>query len=113
MTVITDYLATVPTEHRTQATALYDLLRELLPNAKERLSYQMPSFWDRYTLVYFAAAQHHLGFYPTPQPIVAFEDELQAYHTSKGAIQFPYDQPLPKELITKIVQFQKARYQIK
>ncbi|MFD1465045.1 iron chaperone [Lapidilactobacillus mulanensis] len=113
MTVITDYIATVPVEHQSKATELYQLLKELLPTAKERMSYQMPSFWSGYTLIYFAAAKNHLGLYPTPQPIVAFEDELQSYKTSKGAIQLPYDQTLPTELITKIVEFQKQRYQVK
>lgn len=112
MTVITDYLATVPEAHRSYATEMYELLKKLLPKATERISYDMPSFWRGHTLVYFAAAKNHLGFYPTPQPIIAFEDDLKAYKTSKGAIQLPYDQPLPAELIIKIVEFQKQRYQV-
>ena len=64
-------------------------------------------------LVYYAAAKHHLGFYPTPGPIEAFREELAPYRTSKGAVQFPLDHPLPENLITRMAQYrlQEARSQ--
>jgi uncharacterized protein YdhG (YjbR/CyaY superfamily) len=65
----------------------------------------MPAFKLHGVLVYYAAYQKHIGFYPTPSAIKAFEKELAQYQSSKGAVQFPIDQPMPVELITKIVQF--------
>jgi uncharacterized protein YdhG (YjbR/CyaY superfamily) len=57
-------------------------------------------------LVYFAGHKNHIGFYPIPSGISAFKEELSAYSQSgKGSVQFPYNQPLPLELITKIVKF--------
>lgn len=96
----------VASEHQAQLTELYHLLQALLPTATERFSYGMPTFYvDGKPVIYFAAAKHHLGLYPTASPIAHFANELVAYHTSKGAIQLPYDQPLPTDLITKIVNF--------
>lgn len=112
MTVITDYLYQVEPEHQTRATELYQLLKQLLPNAEEKLSYQMPTFYQKHNLVHFAAAKKHLGLYPTPAPIEHFAEELSHYQTSKGAIQLPYDELLPVELITKIVEFQKQANKI-
>jgi uncharacterized protein YdhG (YjbR/CyaY superfamily) len=65
----------------------------------------MPAFKQKRVLVYFAAYQHHIGFYPTSSGVKHFLGELKRYKTSKGAIQFPLDQPLPKDLIERIVQF--------
>ena len=75
------------------------------PEAEEKISYAMPTFFLRKNLVHFAAYQHHIGFYPAPSGINKFRKELSSYKTSKGAIQLPIEQPLPLELITKIVQF--------
>lgn len=75
------------------------------PEAIERISYQMPTFYFNGNLVHFAAFERHMGFYPAPSGISAFQHELRIYKTSKGAIQFPLNQPLPLELIKKIVVF--------
>ncbi len=88
------------------------ILRELrwaislaAPEAIEKISYQMPTFYFNGNLVHFAAFERHIGFYPTPGGITPFQHELRTYKTSKGAIQFPMDQPLPLKLIKKIVAF--------
>jgi uncharacterized protein YdhG (YjbR/CyaY superfamily) len=65
----------------------------------------MPAFKQNGVLVYFAAFKNHIGFFPTAQGIEAFKDKLAAYKTSKGTIQFPFDRPLPLELIEEIVRF--------
>lgn len=65
----------------------------------------MPTYWDKRNLVQFATFAKHLGFYPGPAAIKAFEEQLKPYKTSKGAIQFPYNQPLPGELITQIAKW--------
>ncbi len=65
----------------------------------------MPTFYLNGNLVHFAAFKRHIGFYPTPAGIEEFQDELKAYPTSKGAIQFPLDQPIPYDLIARITTF--------
>ena len=65
----------------------------------------MPTFYLNGNLVHFAAHAEHIGFYPTPSSVVRFERELSKYKTSKGAIQFPLDEPMPIELVKKIVLF--------
>ena len=81
------------------------LIRAASPDAEETMAYGMPAYRGRHVLVYFAANKAHLGFYPTPSAIVRFRDELAQYKTSKGTIQFPYDRPLPEELIREMVRF--------
>lgn len=78
-------------------------ISQAAPQAKEVISYNMPGFKLNGVLVWYAAGKEHIGFYPTPLPIVVFKDELSAYKTSKGAIQFPLDKPIPKALVKKIV----------
>jgi uncharacterized protein YdhG (YjbR/CyaY superfamily) len=80
-------------------------IKNIVPEAVETISYQMPAFKLNKVLVYFAAFKNHIGFYPTPSAITKFEEELKLYKTSKGAIQFPLDKPLPLDLIKKIVEF--------
>ena len=81
-------------------------IQKAAPEAKEAISYGMPTFKLNGNLVHFAAAKNHIGFYPTPSGIQAFLSEIDGkYQWSKGAIQFPLDQPLPLELVKKIVAF--------
>src|SRR5436190_24127021 len=75
------------------------------PKAKEEISYNIPAFRQNKVLVYYAAAKEHIGFYPTPNPIRIFKDDLTGYQTSKGAIQFPLDKKIPVTLVKKIVRF--------
>lgn len=89
-----------------QLTKMRQILRDELPDAEECISYSMPAYRLKgKVLVYFAAAKNHIGFYPTPGPIEAYQKELRPYHTSKGAVQFPYDRELPEDLIRKMVRF--------
>lgn len=80
-------------------------IQKAAPKAIEVISYNMPAFKQYGVLVYFAAANKHIGFYPTSKPIEVFKDKLTAYKHSKGAIQLPLDKPLPVKLITEIVKF--------
>ncbi|MCU0430630.1 MAG: DUF1801 domain-containing protein [Cytophagaceae bacterium] len=81
------------------------LIAEAAPMAEEKISYGIPTFYQQGNLVHFAGNKSHLGFYPGAQAIVDFQNELKDYPTSKGAIQFPYDQALPETLITRIVHY--------
>jgi uncharacterized protein YdhG (YjbR/CyaY superfamily) len=73
----------------------------------------MPAFKYHGVLVYYAAYKNHIGFYPTPSGIASFADELLPYKTSKGAIQFPIDKPIPVSLVRKIVTFRKKENETK
>ncbi len=105
VTSIDDYIAGFSEEIQDLLRAIRKGVSESAPDAREAISYQMPTFKLNGILVHFAAFKNHIGFYPTPSGITAFQEELSPYKTSKGAIQFPLDQPLPLELIRKIVQF--------
>jgi uncharacterized protein YdhG (YjbR/CyaY superfamily) len=83
-------------------------LKESAPDAKEKISYQMPTFVLHGNLVHFAAYKNHIGLYPTPSGINAFQHELSEYKGAKGSIQFPIEKPLPYQLISKIVKFRVA-----
>lgn len=82
-----------------------ELLKREVPEAKEVISYSMPAVKTSEVLVYYAVAKNHIGLYPTNSGVSEFKKELETYQTSKGAIQFPHDRPLPLDLIADIVQF--------
>ncbi len=84
---------------------LRQAIRQAAHQATEVISYGMPAFKQNKVLVYYAAGKNHIGFYPTPDPIVHFKKELEGYKTSKGAIQFPISENLPWDLIRRIVEF--------
>ena len=92
---------------------LRDTIKNAAPTANEIISYGMPAYKILGVLVYFSANKHHIGFYPTGSPIVVFSDELTAYKTSKGAIQFPLKTPVPIDLVRRIVEFRVNEDEIK
>lgn len=77
-------------------------IKSAIPDAMEKISWSMPTYWKKYNLIQFAAFKKHIGVYPGPDAVAAFADRLKEYKTSKGAIQFPYDKPLPLGLIGEI-----------
>ena len=102
---IGEYIATFPEDIQALLEAVRATIKASAPDAQERISYQMPAFALHGNLVYFAALKNHIGFYPTASGIEAFKDELSMYEGTKGAVNFPINQPLPLELISKIVQY--------
>ena len=76
-----------------------------LRSAKELISYQIPGFTLRGSLVWFAAFKDHIGFYPKASGIEEFKEKLSAYEISKGTVRFPLDKPIPLDLIQEIVRF--------
>lgn len=78
-----------------------DILRHSLPEAEERISWSMPTYWKGHNIVHFAAAKNHIGFYPGPVAVAAFSEELKQYKTSKGTVQIPYGH-INADLIEKI-----------
>ena len=74
-------------------------IRAALPDAEERISWSMPTFWGGKNVIQFAASKRHIGVYPGPEAVELFQDKLAGYETSKGTIRLPYQEPLPLELI--------------
>jgi uncharacterized protein YdhG (YjbR/CyaY superfamily) len=105
------YIATVPDEIQTILQKLRQTIQDAAPDAAEAISYQMPTFKLHGNLVHFAAFKKHIGLYPTPSGVDAFEQGLAPYKKAKGSIQFPLDQPIPYELVTKIVEYRMQEQQ--
>ena len=108
---IDDYILTFPEPVQSSLKDMYATIKAAAPEATEKFSYGMPTFYLNGNLVHFAAYKTHIGFYPTPSGIAAFQDELSKYKGAKGSVQFPIDQPLPLKLISKIVKFRVAEVQ--
>ena len=102
---INEYIAAAPKEAREKLREMHACIRQAAPGATESLKWGMPAFSYRRILVTFAAFKNHIGFYPTPSAIKAFEKELSSFKTAKGSIQFPLEKPLPLPLIRKITAF--------
>ena len=102
---IDEYIAGFPADVQQILQQIRQTIREAAPGAQEAISYQMPTFKLYGNLVHFAAFKRHIGFYPTPSGIEAFKDELAGYVGGKGSVQFPLDQPMPYDLIGKIVAY--------
>jgi len=100
---IDEYITEFPADVQAKLQEIRAVIHATAPEAQEKISYQMPTFFLNGNLVHFAAFKNHIGFYPAPQGIEAFKAELSAYKGSKGAVQFPIDQPMPLDLIRRIV----------
>lgn len=105
---IDEYILQFPPHVQEILRALRQVIKEAAPEAKEKISWQMPTFVLHGNLVHFAAHTKHIGFYPGASGIDAFKHQLSGYKGAKGSVQFPFDKPLPYELITKIVKFRIA-----
>ena len=102
---IDEYIQTFPENVQKLLQEVRQTIKEAAPGAEEAISYQIPTFKLNGNLVHFAAFKNHIGFYPTPTGSETFKKELAVYKTGKGSVQFPFDRPIPFNLITKIVKF--------
>jgi uncharacterized protein YdhG (YjbR/CyaY superfamily) len=103
---IDEYIASCPGDVQPILRKIRALIRQTAPEAAEKISYQLPTFTlHGRNLVHFGAFKKHIGFYPTPFGIEQFGAELAPYQGAKGSVQFPLDQPIPYDLIRKIVEF--------
>lgn len=102
---VDDYIAGFSEDVRSILTKLRKVIREAAPQAEETINYGIPTFRLKGNLVHYAAFKKHIGFYPTPSGIQAFEKYLKPYEVSKGTVKFPLDKPIPYELIEKIVKY--------
>lgn len=102
---IDEYIAQFAPDIQDILQTIRQVIRDTVPEATEKISYQMPTFYLHGNLVHFAAFKNHIGFYPAPQGIEAFEQELAGYKAAKGSVQFPLDQPMPYDLIRRITAY--------
>lgn len=104
------YIAAYPEAVQGYLRQMQETIQKAAPDAETLINYGVPTFrLKKKNLVSFGAAKAHIGFYPLPEAIEAFTEQLSAYKVSKGSVQFPYDQPLPLDLVTEIVKFRVER----
>jgi uncharacterized protein YdhG (YjbR/CyaY superfamily) len=100
---IGEYIAGFPSDIQEILQTIRITIRNAAPEAEETISYKMPTFTYEGYIVYFAAYKKHIGFYPAPTGYAEFKEELEMYQGGKGTLQFPYDKPIPYDLISRIV----------
>jgi uncharacterized protein YdhG (YjbR/CyaY superfamily) len=102
---IDEYISTFPKPVQLKLKMMRETIKKAAPDAGEKIAYGMPTFTLNGNLVHFAGYEHHIGLYPAPSGIEAFQKELSPYKQGKGSVQFPLDQPIPFDLVTKIVKY--------
>lgn len=102
------YISAFMPEVQVMLQKLRATIQAALPDAEETIAYGMPAFRQRVNIVYYAGYKNHIGFYPSSAPIAHFAEDLKGFKTSKGAIQFPLDKPLPVTLIRRMVKWRLA-----
>jgi uncharacterized protein YdhG (YjbR/CyaY superfamily) len=102
---IDQFIAGFPKEVQEILEKVRETVREAAPEADETINYGIPTFTLNGNLVHFSAFKNHIGFYPTPSGIEKFKKELSAYEMAKGSVKFPLVQPIPYDLIARIVEF--------
>jgi uncharacterized protein YdhG (YjbR/CyaY superfamily) len=105
-TSIDSYISEFPLATQTALEEVRAVIKQAAPEATETISYAMPTFdLNGHHLVHFAGYARHIGFYPIPSGVAAFRQELEAYKAGKGSVQFPLNEPMPTDLIRRIVEF--------
>lgn len=105
-TTIDEYISEFPPDTQALLEEIRSMVREVAPDAVEAIAYAIPTFdVNGKHLVHFAGYAHHVGLYPTPSGMTAFEQELAPFRAGKGSARFPLDKPLPADLIRRIVAF--------
>lgn len=105
---IDDYVGRFPEDVQRRLEKMRSTIKKAAPKAKETISYGMPSFILNGHLVWFGAHASHIGFYPGASAIATFKKELAGFKSAKGSVQFPFDEPLPTALVSRIVKFRVA-----
>jgi len=103
--LVDQYITGFPASVQVLLQKIRAVIHKAAPGAEETLGYGIPTFKLNGNLVHFAGYKNHVGFYPAPSAIKAFEKELSRYEGAKGSVQFPLDKPLPLALVTKMVKF--------
>ncbi len=104
-TSIDSYISEFPKEVQAILQQVRNAVKQAAPEAEEAIKYGIPTFLLNGNLVHFGAFKNHIGFYPTPSGIEEFKEELSKFKGAKGSVQFPIDEPMPVDLIKRIVKF--------
>ena len=107
---IDEYIAAQDVTVQPKLNEIRTILRAALPDADERISWSMPTYWKGRNIIHFAAFKKHIGLYPGDRATAVFKDELEGFSVSKGTIRLPYDKALPKDLIERIARWCFAEY---
>ena len=107
---IDEYIAAQDETLQPRLREIRAALQAALPEAEERISWSMPTYWKGRNIIHFAASKKHLGVYPGDEAIAAFADDLTDFNVSKGTIRLPDDRPLPEELVRKIAGWCYKKY---
>ena len=107
---IDEYIAVQDETVRPKLNEVRAILRSALPDAQERISWSMPTYWKGQNLIHFAVSKKHIGIYPGGEATTVFAEELAGIDVSKGTIRLPYDKELPAELIKKIAVWCRDKY---
>ena len=102
---IQEYIDSQEVNVRERLNAIYEAIRSAIPDAEERISWGMPTFWKGCNIIHFAPAKKHIGLYPGPEAVEVFREQLKDYKTSKGAIQLPNNKELPLSLVAEIARW--------
>ena len=102
---IDEYIAAQTEEAQQYLNEIRNVIRAALPEAEERISWSMPTFWKKHNIIQFAAHKKHIGLYAGTEAVIEFAQQLKDYKTSKGTIQFMYHKPIPLELIGEIAKW--------
>lgn len=107
MNAVDDYIALQPVERRPILEEVRRRIKALAPEAVECIKWQMPTYVQKENLIHFAHSKNHLGIYPGPECVAAFAEKLteRGFKFAKGSIRFPWTQPIPYDLIEKMVRF--------
>ncbi len=103
ISTIDDYIKSCDESIQPKLNELRQLILDIAPELKEKISWGMPTFYMKKNIIHFAAHKNHVGLYPGPDAIVVFSDRLAQYQTSKGAIKIPNDKEFDKALIKDII----------
>lgn len=99
---IDEYIAAQDESVQPRLREIRALLRDAIPEAEERVSWSMPTYWKGRNLIHFAASKKHLGLYPGGEATTVFAEALKDFDVSKGTIRLPWNRELPAELIRSI-----------
>lgn len=102
---VDDYIASFPADVQTRLQKIRKTIKATAPKAEEMISYGIAGYKYKGMLIYFAGFKNHVSVYPAPRTVEPFKKELAAYGGGKGTVQFPNDEPIPLDLVKRIVQF--------
>ncbi len=106
---IDEYIEAQDPAARPKLREIRAVIRSAVPDAEERISWSMPTYWKGRNLIHFAAFKNHIGLYPGGEATTVFEKELEGFDVSKGTIRLPYEKDLPAELIGEIAKWCRER----